>query len=217
MVAVVVGADTPEPVAVQGKDAEPRYEVVLSQSRVVGPEGVKLAGWSVLLPAGPPEAIMGDVDRWRAAERRRRGLAERLAWDLAHPNPDASRSALGDFVAATAMRVRWASAIDAHTAFDHASRVIALGGEFGRVEGRGGVIVYVHCLEGGVDDWSLVVPYEPFIGPVLVCVDDLDDHCMWISEDDPQAREALERLRTEMELAFATRATLIANGSLPPD
>ncbi|NLU81091.1 hypothetical protein HCA58_22640 [Micromonospora sp. HNM0581] len=160
---------------------------------------------------------MVDVDRWRAAEQGRRRLAERLAWELAHPDPVAPPDALSDFVAAAAMQVRWASAIDAQTAFDHAPRLVALGGEFGRVEGRGGVIVFVHCLEGGMDDWSLVVPYEPFTGPVLVCVDDLGDHCMWISEEDPQAREALSRLRTEIELAFTTRTTLITRGSLPPD
>jgi hypothetical protein len=160
---------------------------------------------------------MANANRWRVAEQARRRLAERLAWELAHPDPDAPPGALSDFVAATAMQVRWASAIDAHTVFDHAPRLIALGGGVGRVEGRGGVVLYVHCLEGGMDDWSVVVPYEPFTGPVLVCVDDLGDHCMWISEDDPQAREALSRLRTEIDLAFATRATLIAKGSLPPD
>ncbi len=168
-------------------------------------------------PDNPPEAVMVDADRWRAAERRRRKLAERLAWELAHPDPDAPPDAFSDLVAATAVQVRWASAVDAQIAFDHAPRVIALGGRFGRVEGRGGVILCVHCLEGGMDDWSLIVPYEPFTGPVLVCVDDLQDHCMWISEDDPQAREALSRLRTEIELAFTTRAALIADGGLPPD
>lgn len=183
---------------------------------MVSPEGVKLAGWSVLL-GWLSEAVVVDVDRWRAAGQRRRRLAERLAWELAHPDPDAPADGLSGFVAGSAMQVRWASAVEAQVAFDHAPRLIALGGEFGRVEGRGGVIVYVHCLDGGMDEWSLVVPYEPFTGPVLVCADDLEDHCMWISEDDPPGREALSLLRTEIELALATRATLIADGSLPPD
>ncbi|RFS45038.1 hypothetical protein D0Q02_18580 [Micromonospora craniellae] len=165
----------------------------------------------------PQEPALVDVDRWRAAEGRRRRLAERLAWELAHPDPDAPRDGLSDFVAAAAVRVRWASAVDAQVAFDHAPRVIALGGRFGRVAGRGGVVLYVHCFEGGMDDWSLVVPWEPFAGPVLVCVDDLEDHCMWISEDDPPAREALSLLRTGIELAFGTRAALTADGGLPPD
>lgn len=160
---------------------------------------------------------MVDDDRWRAAEQRRRKLAERLAWELAHPDPDAPPGALSDFVAATAMQVRWASSIDAQIAFDHAPRLIAFGEEFGRLQGRGGVILYVHCLEDGPEEWSLVVPYEPFTGPVLVCADDLEDHCMWISEDDPQAREALSGLRTGIELALAARAELIAKGGLPPD
>lgn len=160
---------------------------------------------------------MVDDDRWRAAEQRRRKLAERLAWELAHPDPDASPGALSDFVSATAMQVRLASSIEALIAFDQAPRLIALGGEFGRLKGRGGVILWVHCLEDGMDEWSLVVPYQPFTGPVLVCVDDLEDHCMWISEDDPQAREALSRLHIEIELAIRTRTELIAKGSLPPD
>ncbi|WP_028192427.1 hypothetical protein [Salinispora pacifica] len=160
---------------------------------------------------------MVDHDQWRAAEQRRRKLAERLAWELAHPDPDARPNALSDFVAATAMQVHLTSTIDAQIAFDHAPRLIALGAQFGCIEGHGGVILFVHCPEGGMDDWSLVVPYEPFTGPVLVCVDELKDHCMWISEDDQRAREALSRLRTEIELALTTREALMDRGSPPPD
>lgn len=158
---------------------------------------------------------MREVDRWRAAEQRRRKLAERLAWDLAHPDPAAPRETLSDFVAGAAMQVRWQATIEAQIAFDQAPRLIALGGELGRVEGRGGVILWVHCLPDGMDDWSLVVPFEPFTGPVLVCVDDLADHCLWISDDDPQAREALSRLQIEVGLALDTRRELIAKGDLP--
>ncbi|MFI6759456.1 hypothetical protein ACIBF5_10000 [Micromonospora sp. NPDC050417] len=153
---------------------------------------------------------------WRKDANRRRKLAERLAWDLAHPDPAAPRESLSDFVAGAAMRVRWASAIEAQIAFEQAPRLIGLGGELGRVEGRGGVILFVHCLRDGLDDWSLVVPFEPFTGPVLVCVDDLADHCLWVSDDDPQAREALSRLHTEITLALDTRRELDARGGLPP-
>ncbi|MEQ4301552.1 hypothetical protein ABNF97_09190 [Plantactinospora sp. B6F1] len=170
-----------------------------------------------MLPEDAPEPVVVDDDRWRAAEQRRRKLAERLAWELAHPDPDAPPGALSDFVAATALRVRWASSIEARTAFDQAPHLIAFGEKFGRLQGRGGVILYVHCLEDSLDEWSLVVPYEPFTGPVLVCVDDLEDHCMWISEDDPQTQKALSDLRTGIELALTTRAELIVKGSLPPD
>jgi len=162
--------------------------------------------------------VVGDVsvaERWRAVERRRRKLAERLARDLAHPDPDAPPGALSDFVAATAVQVRWAPAIEAQMAFDQALRVVALGGEVGRVEGRGGVVLWVHAVED--DFWSLVVPFEPFDGPVLVCTDDFGDHAMWISEDSPESREALSTLHTGLIVALETRRDLIAKGTLPPD
>lgn len=38
------------------------------------------------------------------------------------------------------MQVRWASSIDAQNRFDHPPHPIALGSEFDRLQGRGGVI-----------------------------------------------------------------------------
>ena len=163
---------------------------------------------------------MGDVpdpDRWRAAERRRRKLAERLARELAHPDPDAPPGAMSNFVAGTVVRVRWASAIEAQTAFDQAPSLIAFGAEFRRVEGRGGVVLVVHCIQDSMDDWSLVVPYEPFGAPVLVCVDDMTDHCMGIYSDSPDARDALSTLHTRLIGAFGNRRDAIARNSPPPD
>jgi hypothetical protein len=157
-----------------------------------------------------------DPDRWRAAERRRRRLAERLARELAHPDPDAPPGAMSNFVAGTVVRVRWASAFEAQIAFDQAPSLIAFGAEFGRVEG-GGVVLVVHCIQDSMDDWSLVVPYEPFAAPVLVCVDDMAEHCMGIYGDSPEARDALSTLHVRLIGAFGNRRDAIARGSLPPD
>jgi hypothetical protein len=160
---------------------------------------------------------MPDPDRWRAVEQRRRELAERLARDLAHPDPDAPPDTLSDFVAGNVVQVRWVSAIDAHIAFDQAPSLIAFGAEYRRFEGRGGVVLVVHCVEDSMDDWSLVVPYEPFTTPVLVCLDDMDEHCMGVYGDSPEARDALSRLHVRLIGAFGNRQDAIARGTLPPD
>ena len=160
---------------------------------------------------------MPGPDRWYAAEQQRRKLAERLARDLAYPDPDAPPDTLSDFVAGAVVRVRWASAIDAHIAFDQAPSLIALGGEYRRFEGRGGVVLVVHSSEGGMDDWSLVVPYEPFTTPALVCLDDMAEHCMGVYADSTEAREALSTLHVRLIGAFGNRQGAIARGSLPPD
>ena len=159
---------------------------------------------------------MPGPDRWRAAEQRRRKLAERLARDLAHPDPQAPPGALSDFVSGTMGRVRWTSAIDAQIAFDQAPSLIAFGGEYRRVQGRGGVVLVVHCGEGSMDDWSLVVPYEPFAAPVLVCLDDMGEHCMGVYGDSAEARDALSTLHVRVLGAFDNRQRAIARGSLPP-
>lgn len=172
----------------------------------------EVAGYQPRREEAPWEAT---ARRWQEAERRRRKLAERLARDLAHPDPDAPPGALSDFVAATAVQVRWARNVEAQIAFELAPRVVALGGEVGRVEGRGGVILWVHSL--GDDFWSLVVPFEPFDGPVLVCTDDFGDHAMWISDDSAESREALTTLHTGLIRALETRREQIAKGTLPPD
>ncbi len=159
---------------------------------------------------------MPGPEHWRAVEQRRRKLAERLARDLAHPDPDASAETLSDFVAGTVVRVRWASAIDAQIAFDQVPSLIGMGGEFLRFEGRGGVVLVIHCIADSMDDWSVVVPYEPFGAPVLVCLDDMDEHCMGVYGDSPQASEALSTLYVRLVAAFARREDSIAKGLLPP-
>ncbi|HEY2673119.1 MAG TPA: hypothetical protein VGJ07_22515 [Rugosimonospora sp.] len=160
---------------------------------------------------------MPDPGRRAAAERRRRALAERLARDLAHPAPDAPPGTLSDLVAGTVVRVRWVSAIDAHVAFDQAPSLIALGSAYRRIEGRGGVVLVVHCIPNNMDDSSLVVPYEPFSSPVMVCLDDMADHCMGVYGDSPEARDALSTLQVRLLTAFGGRSDAIARGTLPPD
>lgn len=160
---------------------------------------------------------MHDPDRWRAIEQRRRKLAERLGRDLAYPDPDAPVGTLSDFVAGTMVRVRWASAIDAHIAFDEAPSLIAFGGEYRRIEGRGGVVLVVHCPEDSIYEWSLVVPYEPFRTPVLVCLDDMGEHCMGIYGDTPEARQALPDLQVRLIGGFANRQHAIDTGYFPAD
>jgi hypothetical protein len=152
---------------------------------------------------------------WREVERRRRLLAERLARELANPDPNARRGALSDFVAANAVKVRWARSVDAQAAIQEAPTTVMVGGEMGRVQGRGGVVLWVHSLRD--DDWSLVVPFEPFRGPLLVCTDDFFPRAMWISGDSPEARGALTTLETELIFSLAHRAEMVEKGLRRPD
>jgi hypothetical protein len=164
----------------------------------------------------PVQRNAGTISRyWREVERRRRLLAERLARELANPDPDAPRGAVSDFVAANAVKVRWARNWDAHLAFPDVPGTMSVGGEMGRVQGRAGVVLWVHALSDGF--WSLVVPVEPFRGPVLLCTDDFFPHAMWITGDSPDAREALTNLQTGLIWSLEARADKIEKGLLPPD
>ncbi|MEV6926719.1 hypothetical protein AB0M46_19750 [Dactylosporangium sp. NPDC051485] len=160
---------------------------------------------------------MPDPDRWHAMEQRRRKLAERLGRVLAHPNPDDRPGTLGDVVAGAAVRVRWPSAIDAHIAFDQAPSLIGMGAQYQRFAGRGGVVLVIHCIADSMDDWSLVVPFEPFTAPVLVCLDDMDGQCLAVYDDSPEARDALSTLHVRLLRAFGDRQAAIDAGTLPPD
>jgi hypothetical protein len=141
------------------------------------------AGWVRQVPLGGDrvsgserrgdDPVASTAQRWQEIEQGRRALAERLARELANPDPQAPRGALSDFVAATAVKVRWGGRnIDARMAFEDAPTTVLVGGELGRVEGRAGVVLWVHAPSDGF--WSLVVPFEPFRGPVLVRTDDCD-------------------------------------------
>jgi hypothetical protein len=150
-------------------------------------------------------------------ERRRRELAQRLARELADPPPDGPPEAFSEFVAARAMRVRYASAVDVHVAFDEAQTVITMGDPTlcGWVRGRAGLVMYAHG-PGDIYSWSVVFPFVPFTGLALVCLDDLDDQCLWVSADgDPEAAVALEELQAEIWLGLKARDDLIARGLLP--
>jgi hypothetical protein len=70
-----------------------------------------------------------------------------------------------------------------------------------------GVVLYVHCVEDSMDDWSLVVPYEPFGTPALVCLDDMGEHCMGVYGDSPEAHDALSTLHIHMARRYSTRSS----------
>ena len=148
-----------------------------------------------------------------ADERRRRVLAERLASELARA-PRGRFGAGNDFVAMTAVQVRLGSAVETKLALHEAHTVIAAApaSMVGQVRGPGGVVLWLH----GPDLWSLVFPY-PFTGLILICIDDLDGHCMQLYDDSPQARAAIERFRLDVALALGSRRYAIEIGFLPPD
>ena len=161
------------------------------------------------------DPVASTAQRWQEIERGRRMLAERLARELANPDPQAPRGALSDFVAATAVKVRWGGRnVDARMAFEDAPTTVLVGGELGRVEGRGGVVLWMHAPSEGF--WSLVVPFEPFHGPVLVCTDDFYDKAMWITGSSPEAQTALAELHNNLIWTLAARAEKIEKGLLPP-
>jgi hypothetical protein len=60
--------------------------------------------------------------------------------------------------------------------------------------------------------WSMVVPFEPFRGPVLVCTDDFYEHAMWITDETPESREALSRLHRRLLMSMQTRSEVTARG-----
>lgn len=159
---------------------------------------------------GVPAPQRWSAEWWRAVERRRRRFAERLASELAHPDPDGPPGAMSDFVAGAVVGVEsWPAAIEAKIAFDEAPTLIKFGAPFGWIEGYGGVVLWVHSPVD--DDWSLVVPFDPFVTPVLVCLDDMcadeamGDHCLGVYDDSPEARNALSDLQTGLIAAFGER------------
>ncbi|MFC0530243.1 hypothetical protein [Phytohabitans kaempferiae] len=129
---------------------------------------------------------------WRHPDERRRvALAERLARELAH-NPLGRHGAGNDFVASVAVQVRLSSAVEAFEAQqavqDIRTHVMLSPPSFlGQVTGRGGMVMWVHA-----DIYSVVFPFEPFTGLILVCPDDMHDHCMEIYDDGPETRQAIE-------------------------
>ncbi|QOC90316.1 hypothetical protein [Micromonospora craniellae] len=77
------------------------------------------------------------------------------------------------------------------------------------------LVLVLHCPEDSMYDWSLVVRYEPFRTPVLVCLDDMGEHCMGIYADSPQARQALSDLHVRLIGGFANRQHAKDTGLLP--
>jgi hypothetical protein len=148
--------------------------------------------------------------------RRRRRMAERMAAELAH-TPGGRAGAGSEYVASRAVQVRLTSAVEAQAALREAPTVISMGPseDVGQVSGSGGLVMYVHG--GYFDDWSIVFPLVPFTGLVLVCADDLEDHCMQVYDDSAEARQAISDLYTGVVLALKNRGEAIAEGWLPPE
>lgn len=172
-------------------------------------------GWSPLDALGPEWRHADTSARWVEVERRRRLLAERLARELAHHDPAGPRGRVSEFVAATAVPVTYKDEPEASWTFLNVADAVRGGASVGRVEGPGGVVMWMHAFTGG--DWSLVLPYEPFRGPVLACTDDYYPYAMWVTDDTPEAREALSKLDMDLIFAFERRQWKIDNGYMPPD
>jgi hypothetical protein len=150
--------------------------------------------------------------RWDEEERRRLRLAERLASELA----TASHREGSDYVASRMVQVRYSSTWEVRAALDEAPTMIFMGRyakDVGAFTGRGGVVMYVHMP----DLWSVVFPLVPFTGLILVCVDDLKDHCMQLYDDSSEAREAVEYFHARVVLSVRNRNEHIAEGLLPAD
>lgn len=151
-------------------------------------------------------------DRLDQAAQRRRKMAERLAVELARGGR--GRHGIGsDYVASTAVQVKLASSPEAATALQQAPAAIADGGEIGSVTGRA-LVMYVHGRPG--DGWSLVFPFLPFTGLVLVCLDDLPGHCLQIYDDGEQARQAVGELYAAATMALKN-GRVGSLGWLPPE
>jgi hypothetical protein len=125
-------------------------------------------------------------------------MAERLAVELARGG--AGRHGTGsDYVASTAVQIMLASSPEAATALRQAPAAIARGCEIMSVTGRA-LVMYVHALAG--DGWSLVFPFLPFTGLVLVCLDDLPGHCLQLYDDGEQARQVVSELYAAATMAL---------------
>jgi hypothetical protein len=151
-----------------------------------------------------------------AATVRRKAMAERLAAELASA-PGSSHGGGSPYVMSRVVQVRLAWSIEAQAALQEAPTVVSMGSpkSVGQVSGPGGLWMYAHG--GYFDDWSIVFPLVPFTGLVLVCSDDLDEHCMQIYDDSAEARHAIAELYDGMVLALKNRREAIASGWLPPD
>ncbi len=155
-------------------------------------------------------------EQLQQAARRRKRMAERLAAELAHA-PSGSRGAGSEYAASRVVQVRLASSVEAQAALGEAPTVVSTGPpeDVGQVTGPGGLWMYVHG--GYFDDWSVVFPLVPFTGLVLICSDDLDEHCLQIYDDSPEAQHAIAELYDRVVLALKNRSEAIASGSLRPD
>ncbi len=126
----------------------------------------------------------------------------------------AGRHGVGsDYVASTAVQVNLASSAEVATALRQAPAAIASGGEVGSVTGRA-LAMFVHGRPE--DGWSLVFPFLPFTGLVLVCLDDLPDHCLQLYDDGQEAGQAVGEMCAAATVALKDER-VESVGWLPPE
>jgi hypothetical protein len=130
----------------------------------------------------------------------RRRLAERVAVELACYRH--GRHGTGsDFLAATAVQVRLESApwMGVRMILTRAASAAQDGSaEVWSVSGPRGLVFFIHG-----SDWSVVFPFLPFTGLMLVCVDDLEDNCLELLDDQPRARQAAHEVFMAATAALA--------------
>jgi hypothetical protein len=145
---------------------------------------------------------LGGVEDQRAglgAVRRR--LAERLALELARARR--GRHGLGsDFLAATAVQVTLESTPWLRAVLERVAGAAGEGSaDVGSVFGDTGLVFFVHGR--GADNWSVVFPFLPFTRMMLVCIDDLEGHCLQLLDDGEEAGQLSHEVVMAASVALA--------------
>ncbi|WP_203860847.1 hypothetical protein [Plantactinospora mayteni] len=65
--------------------------------------------------------------------------------------------------------------------------------------------------------WSVVFPVDPLTGLILVCADDLQDHCMEVYDDGHKTGKAIDGFRYRVLEALKNRSERIAKGTVRAD
>ncbi len=131
----------------------------------------------------------------------RRRLAERLAVELARARR--GRHGIGsDFLAATAVQVSLESAPWMGAVLERVAWAASEGSaDVGSVSGSGGRVFVVHGR--GADNWSVVFPFLRFTRLVLVCIDDLQGHCLQLLDDGVEAAQLTQEVVMAASVALA--------------
>jgi hypothetical protein len=137
----------------------------------------------------------------------RRALAARLVRELVSTPPHRlRRDGLTSMVAVevtleSAPQVAAALAVAARAARDGPGDEVEFAG------GPGGEVVALHGV-----DWSVVFCYLPFTGLVLVCLNDVAEHCLQVYDDSPDAQTLVTAL-FEAVIQRLGRAASVPDGS----